>query len=82
MEWASKHPRLVAWLVLSVGMIGLIGFEGRDVGLRPAQWLSLFVACILVAGACIWIISWEDEVDSADAGEGDNETQDTPGTTA
>lgn len=82
MEWASKHPRLVAWIVLSVGMIGLIGFEGRDVGLRPTQWLSLFVACILVAGACIWIISWEDEVDSADEDAHESDKQDSTSPTA
>jgi hypothetical protein len=31
------------------------------VGLLPTQWLSLMVAAVLVAGACVWIISWEDE---------------------
>ena len=64
MAWASQHPRVVAWIVLSVGMIALIGFEGRDVGLQATQWLALFAACIVVAGACIWIISWEDEAEA------------------
>jgi hypothetical protein len=60
-RWAMVHPRLAAWIVLSVGMIVLLVIEARDVGLLPGQWLALMVACVLVAGACVWIISWEDE---------------------
>ncbi len=65
-QYAGEHPRLAAWLVLSVGMVGLLVFEARDVELLPTQWLSLIVATVLVAGACVWIISWEDE-DEADS---------------
>lgn len=64
---AAARPRLSAWLVLSVGMVVLLVIEARDVGLLPTQWLSLIVATVLVAGACVWIISWEDE----DEGEQD-----------
>jgi hypothetical protein len=60
-QWASHHPRLAAWIVLSVGMVALLVIEARDVGLLPTQWLALIVAAVLVAGACVWIISWEDE---------------------
>ena len=63
-NWASHHPRLAAWIVLSLGMIGLITFEGRNVGLLARQWAALWVACVMVAGLCIWIISWEDESDT------------------
>jgi hypothetical protein len=59
-QWAMVHPRLSAWIVLSAGMIILLAIEARDVGLLPGQWIALMVACILVAGACVWIISWED----------------------
>lgn len=58
--WAMTHPRLAAWIVLAVGMIVLLAIEARDVGLLPGQWIALMVACVVVAGACIWIISWED----------------------
>lgn len=58
--WILKHPRLSAWIFLSVGMIVLLLIEARDVGLLPGQWLALIVACVLVAGVCIWIVSWED----------------------
>ncbi len=62
-NWAADHPRLTAWLVLSVGMVALLAIEARDVGLLPTQWLALIVATVLVAGLCIWIISSEDETD-------------------
>lgn len=70
---AIAHPRLAAWIVLSLGMIILLVIEARDVGLLATQWLALIVACILVAGACVWIISWEsDEDDLDDGAEGEN----------
>jgi hypothetical protein len=59
-RWVFIHPRLAAWIVLSLGMIILLVIEARNVGLLPTQWIALIVACILVAGACIWIVSWED----------------------
>ncbi|MCS7071607.1 MAG: hypothetical protein NZM00_08885 [Anaerolinea sp.] len=60
-RWASQHPRLAAWIVLSAGMIALLAIEAGDIGLLFHQWVALIVACILVAGACIWIVSWEDD---------------------
>lgn len=65
-RWILMHPRLVAWVVLSVGMSLLLIIEARDVGLLPRQWLALIVACVLVAGACVWIISWEDSDETAE----------------
>lgn len=66
-HWAVRHPRLAAWAVLSLGMIILLVIEARDVGLLATQWLALIAACVLVAGACVWIVSWEDGDDEADA---------------
>lgn len=59
--WAGAHPRLTAWIVLALGMIILLAIEARDVGLLIGQWIALVVAVTLVAGACIWIITWDDE---------------------
>jgi protein-S-isoprenylcysteine O-methyltransferase Ste14 len=59
-KWISRHPRLAAWLVLAVGMVALLIIEARDVGLLLTQWVALIVATVLVAGLCIWIVSWED----------------------
>jgi hypothetical protein len=64
-KWALVHPRLAAWIVLSLGMVILLVIEARDVGLLVTQWIALIVACVLVAGACIWIISWEDDDEEA-----------------
>ena len=69
MKWIIAHPRISAWVVLSVGMVGLLVYEARSVGLLPTQWIALIVTTILVAGACIWIISWEDEDDPEDLAE-------------
>ncbi|MAU13397.1 MAG: hypothetical protein CL607_26500 [Anaerolineaceae bacterium] len=62
-KWAMRHPRLAAWIVLSVGMIFMLAVVASNVGLAIGQWIALIVACVLVAGLCIWIISWEDEED-------------------
>lgn len=64
-KWASTHPRLAAWIVLATGMVGFLVFEARDVGLLATQWLALIVATVLVAGLCVWIISWEDSSEDA-----------------
>jgi len=65
-KFAINRPRLAAWIVLSLGMVILLAIEARDVGLLVRQWVALIVATVLVAGACVWIISWEDE-DEQDA---------------
>ena len=59
-QFAVQHPRLLAWLVLAVGMVIILVWSARDVGLLPAQWAALIVATILLAGLCVWIIGWED----------------------
>ncbi len=64
-KFAGNRPRLSAWIVLSLGMVILLAIEARDVGLLATQWLSLIVATVLVAGACVWIISWEDDEQDA-----------------
>ena len=61
MKWVLNHPRLAAWVVLAAGMVALLVYEARNVGLLASQWVALIVATALVAGACIWIISWEDK---------------------
>ena len=59
-QLALRHPRLSAWIVLAGGMDAMLAWEARDVGLLPGQWIALMTASTLVAGACVWIISWED----------------------
>ena len=70
---ASLHPRVTAWLVLSIGMVSMLLFFGREVGLTPFNWISLIIATVLTAGLCIWIISWEDEEDLVEEDENEAE---------
>jgi hypothetical protein len=59
-DWARQHPRLLMWAVLAIGMVIILIWSARDVGLLPGQWAALIVATILLAGLCVWIIGWED----------------------
>lgn len=68
-SWASHHPRVAAWIVLSLGMAGILVYEARDVGLLFTQWIALIAATVLVAGVCVYIVSWEDGSDSDPAAE-------------
>ena len=58
-DFASKHPRLVSWFVLALGMVIMLLWAARDVGLLFGQMVALVVATILLAGLCVWIIGWE-----------------------
>lgn len=60
-EFVTKHPQITAWFVLAVGMVAILFWSAKDVGLLPSQMIALGVATVLVAGLCVWIISWEDE---------------------
>jgi hypothetical protein len=60
-EWILRHPSLTAWIVLAVGMNAILIYEARDVGLLTMQWFWLILITTLVAGACIWIVSWGDK---------------------
>ncbi|MBC7226816.1 MAG: hypothetical protein H5T61_06230 [Thermoflexales bacterium] len=59
--FVRNHPRLTAWMVLAIGMVAILVWSARDVGLLPGQWAALIIATIGVAGLCVWIIGWEDE---------------------
>lgn len=66
-DWIMQHPNLTAWFVLALGMDILLVVEARDVGLEASQWFWLLFITTLVAGACIWIISWgDDDEETAD----------------
>jgi hypothetical protein len=69
-NWIYKHPNLAAWFALASGMVIILVWEARKVGLEPLQWFWLIVVTILVAGACIWIISWGDDEESEEDGVG------------
>ncbi len=58
--WTS-HPALSSWALLDVGMVVIVVLAARNVGFTPGQWAAIVVATILLAGLCVWIISWEDD---------------------
>jgi hypothetical protein len=60
-SFASSHPRISAWIVLAIGMVVILLWASKDVGLLPTQLAALVVATIVLAGLCVWIIGWEDE---------------------
>ncbi len=64
----SSHPNLSAWFVLALGMVLILIYEARSVGLQTMQWFWLILITILVAGACIWIVSWGDNDEDAEDG--------------
>jgi hypothetical protein len=64
--WVKAHPKLSAWIVLAVGMVAILVYEARDVGLLPGQWAALVIATTAVAGLCVWIIGWEDDDEAED----------------
>lgn len=57
----DRYPRISAWIVLSLGVVGLLIYEAQDVGLTAGNWVALILASVAVSGLCIWIVSWEDE---------------------
>ena len=57
----TEHPFLSSWGLLALGMVVIVVLAAREVGFAPGQWLAVIVATILLAGLCVWIISWEDE---------------------
>ncbi len=60
-SFAEKRPQITSWVVLSIGMVAILIWSAWDVGFEPQQWTALIITTILLAGACVWIIGWEDE---------------------
>jgi hypothetical protein len=67
-SFVNRHPQLTAWAVLAVGMVIILLWSAKDVGLLPGQWAALIVATILLAGLCVWIIGWNGEEPEAEEG--------------
>ncbi len=60
-DFIREHPRLIYWLVLSIGMVAILVASAWRVGLEPGQWAALIIATIGLAGLCVWIVGWEKE---------------------
>lgn len=64
-NFAANHPQIASWVVLAIGMVIILVWSARDVGFTGGQWAALVVTTVLLAGACVWIIGWEDDEDDA-----------------
>ncbi|MCE5258498.1 MAG: hypothetical protein LLG44_05480 [Chloroflexi bacterium] len=58
-QFFSKHPRLLTWLILALGMVLIILYSSRQVPLSWGQRAALAAITVLLAGGCAWIIHWE-----------------------
>ena len=56
----NKHPNLILWAALAVGMVIVLLVAARNVGFTAPQWAALTATTVALAGLCVWIISWED----------------------
>jgi predicted tellurium resistance membrane protein TerC len=74
-DWVNRHPQLTAWAALAVGMVAILIWAAKDVGLEPGQWTALIIATILLAGLCIWIIGWDGNEEKKEEEEDKTETQ-------
>lgn len=59
LKFMNEHPFLTMWAILAVGMVVILLVTSRNVDLLPSQRLFMAVACVLLAGLCAWIVSWE-----------------------
>ncbi|MEO6062121.1 MAG: hypothetical protein ABIQ99_09300 [Thermoflexales bacterium] len=64
--WANAHPRLAAWIGLSIGMVIILVIASNGAGLQFGNLVFLVAATVVVAGLCVWIIGWEDGDDAED----------------
>ena len=60
-KFAGSHPQITSWIVLAIGMVIILVWSAKDVGFTTSQWVALIITTILLAGACVWIIGWEDD---------------------
>ncbi len=57
----DKHPNLLLWVALALGMVVILAIAARSIGFTPGQWAALIAATVALAGLCVWIISWESD---------------------
>jgi len=58
-DFCTRRPRLTTWLVLALAMLIIFFAASGGAGLLPTQRLALAGVVVLLAGACVWIITWD-----------------------
>jgi hypothetical protein len=61
--FAKAHPYIACWIVLALGMVIMLLASSTHAGLLPSQLAFLALATVGLAGACVWIISWDSDED-------------------
>ena len=61
--FGRAHPYISCWIVLAIGMVIMLLASSTHAGLLPSQLAFLVVATVGLAGACVWIISWDSDED-------------------
>jgi len=74
-KFAGDHPQITSWIVLAIGMVVILIWSARDVGFTGSQWAALIVTTILLAGACVWIIGWEDDEEEVEEAPPETESK-------
>lgn len=64
----DRHPNLVSWAILALGMVIILVWSARHVGFTARQWAALIAATVILAGLSVWIISWEEDEEAEDHG--------------
>ena len=62
-DFGRAHPYYACWIVLAIGMVIMLLASSTHAGLLPSQLAFLAVATVGLAGACVWIISWDSDED-------------------
>ena len=56
----ETHPRLMAWLLLAIGMLIIFLITSANVPFTPVQRLAAAGAIVVLASLCVWIVFWEE----------------------
>ncbi len=59
-DFMARHPQMVNWIALAIGMVLILLWAAKDVDLLPSQRGAMVAATIGLAGMCVWILGWED----------------------
>ena len=54
------HPYITGWIVLAIGMVAILLWTSGDAHLLPHQTVFLVLVTVALAGACVWIVSWDE----------------------
>jgi len=55
----ERHPRLLSWAALSIGMLAAFFVVATGITLAPLQRLAVAGAVVALAGLCVLIVFWE-----------------------